>query len=168
VERFGKPTSRVVYTENSATATPIEKEADDTLEPTSLRLDGLEAYIMVLVLVSTASFTDVLGGDLWRRLASASTFLVSAMVTLLGMHSTIIFVSTILYGKPAVGMSRDDTLVYFREKMKDHRIHGLNALAACIIFFAVEVCLVVADQLPSAKLVPPFLALLRAASHISA
>ena len=135
----------------------------EDVERMNMRLDGLEAYILVGALVSTTSFNDVLGSDFLTANGSLPyfcryvTLIVSAMVTLLGLYATIIFASTILYGKTAMGLNRDRMFMHFMDKTRGQRIRGFNALAACIVLFGVEVCLIVADRIPDPKLVPPVL-----------
>lgn len=146
----------------------VDREASQftgPIEYTNMRLDGLDAYTLIGVLVSTTSFSGI--GDSAFGEASGAlphfgryiVLLAGVLSTLLGMYFTIVFASTVLYGKTAMGMGRVRAYHYFMDNTKDQRVQGFNALLTSVIFFAVEVCLKVADALPSQSSVIPFLLL---------
>lgn len=136
-----------------------------SLEDKSMRLDGLDAYTLIGALVSTTSFSDIGDGALGEasgalpQIGRYIALMAGVLATLLGMYSTIVFASTVLYGKTAMGMGREPIYHHFMDKTKDQRVQALNALLTSVVFFAVEVCLKVADTLPNQSSVLPFLLL---------
>lgn len=135
------------------------------LEDKSMRLDGLDAYTLIGALVSTTSFSDIgdgASGETSGALPQIGRYIAlmaSVLATLLGLYSTIVFASTVLYGKTAMGMGRERMYHHFMDETKDQRVQAFNALLTSVIFFAVEVCLKVADTLPNQSSVLPFLLL---------
>jgi len=131
-----------------------ELELLEDIERVAFRLGGLEVYVIVGVLISTASYGSIISDGLEKLdngTASAMsnvTLLVGASSTLLSLYATVIFCSSVLYGKTAVGMNRDDMYAYFMVATANQRYRAFQALSASLFLFSIEVLLVLGTRLP--------------------
>ena len=123
------------------------------------RLDSLETYVLVSVLTATSSraaLMDRLDNPDDPLLSTIHTLLllVAALSTFSGIYATIVFSLSILYGKTALGMNRDKAYEFILERTSKQRVRGFQAFLASLLFFVVEIGLLVTEKVPS-QLVPP-------------
>eukprot|EP00978_Attheya_sp_CCMP212_P021478 scaffold62765_cov53-Attheya_sp.AAC.2 len=133
---------------------PIEELEE--LDRTSLRLDGLETYVIVGALISTSSFECVYQNNIAMNgnLFNYATLFIGGFATLFSLYSTMIFASCVLYGRTSVGMKRDRSYANFMRKTQDIRISGFKALDAGLLLFSVDVVLVLAERVPWPVAIP--------------
>eukprot|EP00978_Attheya_sp_CCMP212_P029451 scaffold104645_cov53-Attheya_sp.AAC.3 len=131
---------------------PLEELEE--LDRTSLRLDGLETYVIVGALISTTPFECVYNIALDGNLFNYATVFIGGFATLFTLYSTMIFASCVLYGRTGVGMKRDRSYANFMRKTKDIRISGFRALDAGLLLFSVNVVLVLALRVPRPVAIP--------------
>jgi hypothetical protein len=142
----------------------------EPLERQELRLGGFEPYILVSVLTAQASFDLITGIDIkWddffkasslldlasqTNWASAITLFTAAGCTITGLYATVVFSLTILYGKTALGMDRDDEYYGFMDGTGLQRFRAFQAFTWTLFLFGVSVLLEVTERCPPAARLP--------------
>jgi len=162
----------------SSDAQDVADEIEDTLgvleplERQEMRLEGFEPYILVSVLTAEGSygmvsemnnvewamvdkmisdklpFFEILFAIDWLSIAillSAGSSVITAM------YATTVFSLSILYGKTALGMSRDGEYYEFMQTTALQRIRAFQAFSIALLSFSVSVLLLVTERAP-----PPF------------
>jgi hypothetical protein len=125
----------------------------EPLERQLIRLEGLEPYVLVSVLTATASYSTINSEEFispegvvdWT---AAGLLLSSLGSTLCGLYSTITFSLSILYGKTALGMDREDKYLYFLDQTAGKRLRGFQAFKVSLLLFGVSILLLSVDKLP--------------------
>ena len=74
-----------------------------------------------------------------------------------GLYVTVVFSLTILYGKTALGLSRDDEYYAFMDATVLQRFRAFQAFTAGLFLFAVSVVFEVCTRCPDDILRLPFL-----------
>jgi hypothetical protein len=141
----------------------------EPLERQEMRLDGFEPYILVSVLTAEGSFGMIseLNNVEWDyvvdRMANGQHFgefilandwlsiavLFSAgFSTVMGIYATTVFSLCILYGKTALGMSRDDEYYKFMDQTGMQRYRAFQAFSLALLTFSTSVLLLVALRSP--------------------
>ena len=147
----------------------IADEIDETLgdleplERQELRLGGFEPYILVAVLTAQASFEEIADLEVdWKGfidIASIQDFwnadwytvgvLISAgLSTVAGIYATVVFSLTILYGKTALGMDRDDDYYSFMDNTGLQRFRAFQAFTYGLFTFSISVLLEICTKCP--------------------
>jgi len=144
-----------------------------SLERKEIRLDGFEPYTLVSLLTASAFFeviSDVhvdwdvifatshprdLLGDEWLN---AGILLAGGGATITGVYATAIFSLTILYGKTALGLCRDDEHDKFLRATQLQRSRAFQSFSLGILLFYISFALEVCVRTPLAMRLPIILA----------
>lgn len=122
------------------------------LERHMLRMEGLDPYVLVSVLTSTASYNTVCGIDLFPNgyfdIMSTILLASSTASAICGIYSTTVFSMSVLYGKTALGLDKEDLYYKFMESTRENRIRGYKAFSASLLLFLVNIFLIAIDKLP--------------------
>jgi hypothetical protein len=70
------------------------------------------------------------------------------MAVLNGLYSTMVFSLSILYGRTALGLERDEQYDVFLDKTQDIRDAAFKAFSISLALFAILVVLVLSEDLP--------------------
>ena len=154
----GKLASMTARTTEQAMADEIDETLGDLepLERQELRLGGFEPYILVSVLTAQASFEELNDVDVhWKDFLditslkefwyadwySIGLLLSAGLSTMAGLYATVVFSLTILYGKTALGMDRDDEYYGFMDRTGLQRFRAFQAFSFGLFLFSVSVLL---------------------------
>jgi len=129
---------------------PVEVDVDREV----VRMESLEVYILVAELTSIAAFTTIQSivqpskGIITSISREAYieelvfyyliTFF-SAFSAISGLYATGIFSLTVLYGKTALGINRDQMYRIFVERTAKYRIRGFRAFTASLLCFSLQI-----------------------------
>mmetsp|Transcript_12310 Transcript_12310/g.18894 ORF Transcript_12310/g.18894 Transcript_12310/m.18894 type:complete len:371 (-) Transcript_12310:129-1241(-) len=146
----------------STSAEDCDEDEDEikNLDRLGMRIDGFECYVLIGLWVSTSCFGDLLVGDFRNRkgalpqLLRDSTVVFGLLVCLCGLYSTVVFATTILYGKTAVGLNRDVRFFTFMQDTAPQRSRAFRYLQYSTMSYVFLVCLVAMNELPSSYYVP--------------
>jgi EF hand len=154
----------------------IVDEIDDVLgeleplERQEIRLEGFEPYVLVSVLTAEGSFgmiSEMDNIELERTIAmieeglplsqivasvdwlSIALLLSAGVSTITGIYATTVFSLCILYGKTALGMSRDMEYWRFLNATGVQRYRAFQAFSFALLSFSTSVILLVALRSPS-------------------
>jgi len=124
----------------------------EPLERQLIRLEGLEPYVLVSVLTATASYSTITSQEFIRDGVAdwtAAGLLASSLgSTLCGLYSTTIFSLSILYGKTALGLDREDAYFYFLDQTAAKRFRGFQTFSLSLLLFCISIILLVTDKFP--------------------
>jgi len=126
----------------------------EPLERQLIRLEGFDPYVLISVLASTATYATMTSDkcdlvvDGKVDYTAIGLYVCCLGSTLCGLYSTIVFSLSILYGKTALGMDREESYFYFLEKTGDKRLRGFQSFTASLLFFACSILLLACDKLP--------------------
>jgi len=128
----------------------------EPLERQELRLGGFEPYILVAVLTAQSSFEEISSTNVnsWTHivhptsildvlssdLLNAIILLSAGLSTIAGIYATVVFSLTILYGKTALGMDRDEVYYAFMDGTGAQRFRAFQAFTYGLFFFLISVC----------------------------
>ena len=127
----------------------------ESIERQVIRIGGLEPYVLVSALTSTASYDTFCSLDTTQLdLATLLLFFSLLGSILCGLYSTIIFSLSILYAKTALGMDRDQPYSYFLEQTATKRKRGFAAFSASLSMFCCNVLILAVQKLPPDILIP--------------
>ena len=134
----------------------------EPLERQELRLGGFEPYILVSVLTAQASFEEISGitiswnevFDTGKNWYSIGVLFSAAGATITGLYATVVFSLTILYGKTALGMDRDDDYYAFMDGTGLQRFRAFQAFTSSLFLFCVSVLLEVTLRCPEFARLP--------------
>lgn len=122
------------------------------LERQMLRMSGLEPYVLVSVLSSTTSYGTITGINIFANgsidIISSVLLLTSTVSTICGFYSTVVFSMSMLYGKTALGLDREDEYYDFMEITGPQRFRGFKAFSLSVYLFVVDIFLIAIDKLP--------------------
>lgn len=122
------------------------------LERQMLRMSGLEPYVLVSVLSSTTSYGTITGINIFANgsidMISSVLLLTSTVSTICGFYSTVVFSMSMLYGKTALGLDREDEYYDFMEITGPQRFRGFKAFSLSVCLFVVDIFLIAIDKLP--------------------
>ena len=136
----------------------------EPLERQSFRMEGFDPYILVSVLTAGESF-DVINSNVanWNDLAMKTSFLqltqedwfslvllaTAAASTLMGAYAAVTFSLTVLYGKTALGLDKDEAYYEFLDETGLQRFRGFQAFTWSLGLFCVIVFLKLFQKSPS-------------------
>ena len=141
-------------------------DLDDTigelipLEREDLRLGGFEPYILVSVLTAQTSFNLIGRINLdWNAVMSKEWFLSAnwaklglltscGITTLSGIYAAVVFSLTILYGKTALGMEKDEEYRFFMDNTGLQRFRAFRAFSLALFGFSFTVMFQICDAFP--------------------
>lgn len=141
----------------------------EPLERQELRLGGFEPYILVSVLTAQASFEEISDVEIsWDKVFKTSSLLdfsgeswysigillSAAGATITGIYATVVFSLTILYGKTALGMDRDDDYYSFMDGTGLQRFRAFQAFTYSLFLFSISVLLEVTMRCPEIARLP--------------
>ena len=141
----------------------------EPLERQELRLGGFEPYILVSVLTAQASFEEISDIEIsWDKFFQTSSvldfsgeswysigiLLSAAGATITGIYATVVFSLTILYGKTALGMDRDDDYYSFMDGTGLQRFRAFQAFTYSLFLFSISVLLEVTMRCPEIARLP--------------
>lgn len=141
----------------------------EPLERQELRLGGFEPYILVSVLTAQASFEEISDIEIsWDKVFKTSSLLdfsgeswysigillSAASATITGIYATVVFSLTILYGKTALGMDRDDDYYSFMDGTGLQRFRAFQAFTYSLFLFSISVLLEVTLRCPEIARLP--------------
>jgi hypothetical protein len=147
-------------------------DPSDTMERTTIRLDGLEVYAVVAALTSATSIAcfDTFDCQDWVALVNEwrvveligdFMFLVSSGTGIVaGLHATLVFSLMTMYGRTAVGMDRDDAFVIFFSKTGMQRYRGFQSFLYSLYAFLVQVVIMITSKCPAETRVIAFFVIL--------
>lgn len=134
------------------------------LERQSFRLAGFDPYILVSVLTAGESF-DVIAGykPKWDCMAEKVSLaqltdqdlymqlllVIAAASTLLGAYAAVTFALTVLYGKTAIGLDRDEAYYEFLDNTGLQRLRGFIAFTVSLGLFCVIVFMEMLEKTPA-------------------
>eukprot|EP00536_Pseudo-nitzschia_multiseries_P009507 jgi/Psemu1/23386/gm1.23386_g len=128
------------------------------LERQEMRLGGFDPYILVSVLTAQSSFEvindyqynwdELILKTSLAEITSEDWYVVTLMVTagiatLVGLYAAVMFSLTVLYGRTALGMERDEEYFTFLDQTGLQRFRGFKAFTASLFLL----CVLVAMQL---------------------
>lgn len=126
----------------------------EPLERQLIRLEGFDPYVLISVLASTATYATMTSDQCNIVVDGAIDYTAMGLYicclgsTLCGLYSTIVFSLSILYGKTALGMDREESYFYFLDQTGDKRFRGFQTFTASLLFFACSILLLACDKLP--------------------
>jgi len=133
---------------------------DDQIERACIRLDGLEVYAVVAALtISTSigvidlyvspSWTEMYANGMVITFICKLVFLACTYVgSLLGLYATLVFSLTVMYGKTAMGMYKEDAFGDFYHNTMKQRIRGFKAFLFSIYAFLIQIVLLMSAMCP--------------------
>mmetsp|Transcript_12839 Transcript_12839/g.18738 ORF Transcript_12839/g.18738 Transcript_12839/m.18738 type:complete len:313 (-) Transcript_12839:136-1074(-) len=137
-----------------------EKEEGVDLERVAIRFDGIEVYAVVSALTlatAVASFEMIGTGD-WNKHWSerngyklsiiALNLFVGAVGVGAGLHSVIVFSLSLMYGRTAVGLGRDDAFGGFFRKTALQRVRGFRSFLISMYAFMVQMFILIESRCP--------------------
>uniref|UniRef100_A0A7S4IWS9 Uncharacterized protein n=1 Tax=Odontella aurita TaxID=265563 RepID=A0A7S4IWS9_9STRA len=139
------------------------RDADDDgdqIERACIRLDGLEVYAVVAALtISTSigvidlyvspSWTEMYANGMVITFICKLVFLACTYVgSLLGLYATLVFSLTVMYGKTAMGMYKEDAFGDFYHNTMKQRIRGFKAFLFSIYAFLIQIVLLMSAMCP--------------------
>ena len=162
----------------SESKTSIEHEIEEIedsigqlepLERQSFRLAGFDPYILVSVLTAGESF-DVVSNyhPGWANMAGKTSLsqlttedvytqvllCIGAASTLLGSYAAVTFALTVLYGKTAIGLDKDEAYYAYLDTTGLQRFRAFKAFTASLGLFCVIVFLELVEKTPSVLRLP--------------
>ena len=123
----------------------------------STRIQAWDEYVLVSILCTSISYgalqtfqlnPDHVGIFLYESVLKTTIQVVAGMAVLSGLYSTMVFSLSILYGRTALGMERDEQYDSFLENTQDIRDAAFKAFSISLALFATLVVLVLAEDLP--------------------
>jgi Ca2+-binding EF-hand superfamily protein len=141
----------------------------EPLERQSFRLDGFDPYILVSVLTAGTSFDVIKGYNVkWDTTVAKSTLAqvtqedwfmmvllnTGAASTLCGAYAFVTFSLTVLYGKTALGLDKDDAYFEFLDSTGLQRYRAFQAFSASLSLFCVLVFLELFQKTPGVFRIP--------------
>ena len=139
------------------------------LERQSFRLQGFDPYILVSVLIAGESF-DVVSSyhPDWEFMANKVSLdmltqqdvyteillVIGAASTLLGAYSAVTFSLTVLYGKTALGLEKDEAYYEFLDNTGLQRLRAFLAFTFSLGLFCVIVFLELLEKTPAVFRLP--------------
>lgn len=126
----------------------------EALERQELRLGGFEPYVFVSVLSAQASYGELAMIDVnWDKITTISSLselleddwlklgllIAAAGSTVAGLYSSVVFSLTILYGKTALGMDRDEEYFGFMNRTGIQRFRAFKAFTWSLFLFLLSV-----------------------------
>jgi len=142
----------------------------EPLERQELRLGGFEPYILVSVLTAQSSFEEISNTNVnsWTHilhptsivdvlssdLLNAGILLSAGLSTIAGIYATVVFSLTILYGKTALGMDRDEDYYSFMDGTGLQRFRAFQAFTYGLFFFLISVCTELCLKSPTELRIP--------------
>ena len=139
------------------------------LERQSFRMQGFDPYILVAVLTAGESFDVVTTyKPEWERLAEVTSLadltlqdwymqlllIVGAASTLSGAYAAVTFSLTILYGKTAIGLGKDEAYYEFLDTTGLQRFRGFKAFSSSLGLFCLIVFLELVEKTPAVFRIP--------------
>ena len=122
------------------------------LERKMLRMEGFEPYVLVSVLASSSSYATIGGIQLFPGghfdPISALLLASSTISAASGVYATAIFSMSILYGKTALGMGKEELYHSFMETTKQNRFRGYKAFSMSLAAFMGDIFLGSIHTLP--------------------
>lgn len=127
---------------------------EEALNRQELRLGGFEPYVFVSVLSAQASYGELgLVEVNWDKIVAISSYselleddwfklgvlIAAAGSTVAGLYSSVVFSLTILYGKTALGMDRDEEYFGFMERTSMQRYRAFKAFTWSLFLFLLSV-----------------------------
>lgn len=127
---------------------------EEALGRQELRLGGFEPYVFVSVLSAQASYGELgLVVVNWDKIVGISSYselleddwfklgvlIAAAGSTVAGLYSSVVFSLTILYGKTALGMDRDEEYFQFIERTGMQRYRAFRAFTWSLFLFLLSV-----------------------------
>lgn len=140
--------------DESVSLNGADESFDLCLDRENTRLASFEAYVLVSILAASASFSLVANfsppsdGSTIQQLLYPGTLLVAGASALCGLHATIVFSLSILYGKTSLGLKKDSHYEDFLSKTAELRRRGFRTFSASLLLFASEIGLVLLDRVP--------------------
>jgi len=137
---------------------PADEDID--FQKVSFRLDGLEIYVLVSAISSSAAYdtmNEIIYNGGAQDLPSLfdNSILGCAFVsTITGVYSTLVFSLCVLYSKTALGRAGNnynkDFAIYekFMNETSKQRINGFQAFCTSISFFLLQAIFLVSHQAP--------------------
>lgn len=129
----------------------MAESVDLTRETT--RVESLSSYVVVSCLTATASFNTIQQLALDPDPTSDVLFLhmsglvISALSTLAGIYSTVVFSLCTAYGLASLGMGRDNLYDKFMEDSQSLRYKGFQSYLLSLGLFLVELTVVTSERL---------------------
>ena len=139
------------------------------LERQNFRLQGFDPYILVAVLTAGESF-DVVQSykPEWGQLAEVKSIAdvtpqdwymelllaIGCASTLFGIYAAVTFSLTILYGRTAIGLKRDEAFYEFLDTTGLQRFRGFKAFSSSLGLFCIIVFLELVEKTPAVFRIP--------------
>jgi hypothetical protein len=123
----------------------------------STRIQAWDEYVLVSILCTSISYgalqtfqlnPDHEGIFLYESVLKTMIQVVAGMAVLNGLYSTMVFSLSILYGRTALGLERDEQYDVFLDKTQDIRDAAFKAFSISLALFAILVVLVLSEDLP--------------------
>lgn len=151
--------------QSSSTSSPRQEivknfiqEQDDaaeeliSIEKKILRMEGLEPYVLVSTVTSTTSYNtleSLFVNIKYGVVDEISVFLLisCSLSTIFGIYSTVVFSMSLLYGKTAIGMDREDAYYHFMNFTALQRYRGFQAFSLSLVLFLTDVFLLSVDKI---------------------
>eukprot|EP00522_Entomoneis_paludosa_P010850 CAMPEP_0172457094 /NCGR_PEP_ID=MMETSP1065-20121228/19883_1 /TAXON_ID=265537 /ORGANISM="Amphiprora paludosa, Strain CCMP125" /LENGTH=294 /DNA_ID=CAMNT_0013210591 /DNA_START=99 /DNA_END=983 /DNA_ORIENTATION=+ len=131
----------------------IQVEID--LEREKTRMESFEEYVLVAVLTASASFgilTEIeVSNALWQNPLSVAAIGCAGMSTLCGLHATVVFSLSALYGKSCLGKKRDDEYQYLLQELIPQRQRAFQSFSGSLLLFSMEVGLLLYQAMPASS-----------------
>ena len=145
-------TSNSTLTASTRTCVTNETSFEDhELQRQELRLNGFEPYVLVALLQAQASFEVMMSttkstSELdWHF---HGIFVFAGISTLAGIYTTVVFSLTVLYGKTAMGLNRDEAYYDFLDQTSQQRHRAFAAFTYGLFSFLSSVLLELCHKCP--------------------
>jgi hypothetical protein len=135
------------------------KRGEIDLEREKARMESFEEYVLVSVLTASASFgilcevdlSHAAGGGGDHTHLSVVTIVCAGLATLCGLHATVVFSLSALYGKSCIGKGKDYEYAYLLQELGEQRQRGFQSFSGSLLLFSLEVGLLLLESVP-----PPY------------
>lgn len=169
----GKKTSNPGSIEEGIEVIEESLEQLAPLERQGFRLEGFSPYVLVSVLTAGECFGVISEYQPdWESLAATTSFaqltpedwstlvllIIGATSTLMSIYSTVVFSLTVLYGKTAIGLDKDESYYEFLDNTGLQRFRAFKAFTFSLGLFCVIVSLETFLKSPSIVRIPIALA----------
>ena len=139
---------------NNSTTTTTTTGLD--IDREVIRLDSFDNYVLVSALISTCSLSTLvffqpiddpmMELEFPNNILCLLTQLTAIVGTMASTLATVIFALEALYGRSAIGLTRDESYQRFLDKTEESRNIGFKAFSASVVIFALQTGLVAIER----------------------
>jgi len=125
----------------------IQSEIDLAREQT--RMESFEEYVLISVLTASASFGVLTSSNSGSEQHMSTLAILSAgMSALCGLHATVVFSLSALYGKSCIGRNQDEHYQYLLDTLIEQRKRAFLSFSLSLLLFSMEIGLLLYEAVP--------------------